>query len=139
MENKGEKREQYKHHNSKYNRTDPSPRICVKCQSSQRTLDLDTRNIQKLARYQRLLHPRDVEARRPIPLPGGVELLDLLRVLHQNVVVLDRLEGGVFDVTHRFDVISPHSEDNTGKFARGFVLLVVIGIDLRFVIGWGGG
>jgi len=66
----------------------------------------------------------------PIPLPGGVELLNFLRVLHQNVVEFERLGGGVLHVIHRFNVIGTHCEDDTGEFARGFVLFIVLGVEL---------
>lgn len=92
---------------------------------------LDDRNVQKLACHQTLLYPRDMNTWGPIPLPGGLELLDLFHVLHQNIVILDRLAGGVFHVAYRFNMISTHREDDTGKFPRGFVLPVVLSVNLR--------
>ena len=99
------------------------------------TLDLGVWNIQKLTRYQTLLYPRDMDAGRPVPPPDGVELLDLLRILYQNVVVIGYLGGGVLHVAHCFSVISTHREDDAGKFARGFVLPVVLGVELQHIIG----
>jgi hypothetical protein len=40
----------------------------------------------------------------------------------------------VLHVKYRLNVISTHREDDTGKFARGFILSVVLGIELRAVI-----
>jgi hypothetical protein len=50
--------------------------------SLQGPLDLGIRNVQELTRDQTFLHPRDMNTGRAIPLSSGVELSDLLRVLH---------------------------------------------------------
>jgi len=118
-ENKGEKRGQYRCRARKYNRTNPPSRVRTISKlpvphQPLEVLDLGIWNVQELTRHQTLLYPRDVKTGRPIPLPGGVELLDLLQILYKDVVVLGSLKGGVVHVTHRFDVIGAHSQDNAG-------------------------
>jgi hypothetical protein len=90
---------------------------------------LFARNVQKLTRYQTFLNPRDMNAGGEIPF-ASVELLNLLYILHENEVILARLALGVFYITHSFNVVGTHREHDARKFPRGFVLLVVLGVEL---------
>jgi len=129
MENNRRKKGNTNNRTLQYNRTKFTSKNMHKMLQLPEPSDLDVRNFQKLTRYQTLLDPRDMNAGRPAPLSGGVKPLYIIYVLHQDEVVLKQLVGSVLLVAHRFDVFGTHRNHNTGEFARGFVLLVVLGVE----------